>query len=62
MTTRIPTEMVETVEAMIAGFGRYNLMAGWDVLAQEVPREPAGSHRLAVGNVNEYAWSGIDQL
>mgnify|MGYP003635110846 FL=1 len=35
-----PGTEVRTVEEMIDGFGRHNLMAGWDVLAQEVPREP----------------------
>lgn len=34
---------VDTVEEMIAGFGRHNLMAGWNVLAQEVPREPTST-------------------
>ncbi len=36
---RNPAE-ITSVDEMIAGFGAYNLMAGWDVLAQEVPREP----------------------
>lgn len=35
------TAGIDTVEEMIAGFGAFNLLAGWDVLAQEVPREPA---------------------
>ena len=32
-----------TVEEMIDGFAPHNLMAGWDVLAQEVPREPTSN-------------------
>ena len=40
MDTHTSTAAVETVEEMIAGFGRHNLMAGWNVLAEEVPKEP----------------------
>lgn len=43
MDTHTVTAQVETVEEMIAGFGQYNLMAGWDVLAQEVPKEPTST-------------------
>lgn len=32
-----------SIEEMIEGFGQHNLMAGWNVLAQEVPVEPNSS-------------------
>ena len=41
MNTDTATARVETIEEMIAGFGQHNLMAGWNVLAEEVPLEPA---------------------
>jgi len=40
MNTDTATVRVETIEEMIAGFGQYNLMAGWNVLAEEVPLQP----------------------
>jgi gentisate 1,2-dioxygenase len=40
MATKVAPGGPGTVEEMIDGFGQYNLMAGWDVLAQEVPKEP----------------------
>jgi len=41
MNTREATLQTDSIDEMIAGFGQYNLLAGWNVLAEEVPVEPS---------------------
>ena len=40
MTAKTETS-AEDIQKMISGFKKFNLLAGWNVLAEEVPRQPA---------------------
>ena len=43
MDGQSPSADIGTIDEMTAGFGKHNLMAGWNVLAQEVPLQPASN-------------------
>jgi gentisate 1,2-dioxygenase len=43
MDGQAATADVSSIDEMIDGFGRHNLMAGWNVLAEEVPLHPTSN-------------------